>query len=58
MEDKSDRQIIPTRLKAAWHELSCWECRVTWLSWVQRLLGMKRGFTPKPNRHRAPAPRP
>lgn len=35
-----------TRLKAALHELRCWECRVTWTSWTQRLIGIKRGHTP------------
>jgi hypothetical protein len=35
------------RLKAALHEMRCWECRVTWRSWAQRIIGMKRGFTPK-----------
>lgn len=41
------------RTKAAWHELSCWECRVSWGSWIQRLLGLKAGYTPKVRkRHR------
>jgi hypothetical protein len=41
------------RLKAAWHEMRCWECRVTWTSWAQRLVGLKRGQTPKMSkRHR------
>jgi hypothetical protein len=35
------------RLKAAAHELRCWECRVTWTSWAQRLVGLKRGQTPR-----------
>lgn len=34
-------------LKAAAHELRCWECRVTWTSWAQRLVGLKRGYSPK-----------
>jgi hypothetical protein len=38
------------RLKAAWHELSCWECRVTWTSWAQRLMGVKRGYSPRMSR--------
>jgi len=29
------------RLRAAAHELRCWECRVTWVSWFQRLIGLK-----------------
>lgn len=33
-------------LRAAWHELNCRECRVTWKSWAQRLLGDRRGYTP------------
>ena len=35
------------RIKAAVHELSCWECRVTWLSWFQRLAGSTSGYSPK-----------
>jgi hypothetical protein len=34
------------RLRAALHELRCRECRVTWRSWLQRLLGDPRGMTP------------
>lgn len=34
-------------VRAALHELRCWECRVTWTSWAQRLVGLKRGYTPK-----------
>ena len=42
------------RLRAARHELRCWECRVTWTSWAQRLAGMKRGYTPRlPKQQRA-----
>jgi hypothetical protein len=33
-------------LRAARHELRCWECRVTWKSWLQRLLGISKGYTP------------
>ena len=41
-------------VRAALHELRCWECRVTWTSWAQRLVGMKRGHTPKlPKQQRA-----
>lgn len=35
-------------LRAALHETRCIECRVTWRSWVQRLLGIKRGYAPAP----------
>lgn len=35
------------RLKDAAHEVRCWECRVTWTSWTQRLAGLKRGHTPR-----------
>jgi hypothetical protein len=35
-----------TRLEAAQHEIHCRECRVTWKSWLQRLIGDKRGMTP------------
>jgi len=38
---------ILTRLQAARHETRCAECRVTWRSWVQRILGMQRGFSPE-----------
>jgi hypothetical protein len=34
------------RLRAARHELRCWECRVTWRSLFQRLAGIKAGYTP------------
>lgn len=37
---------MSTRLKAAWHELRCRECRVTWRSWWQRLRGDPQGFDP------------
>lgn len=31
----------------AWrHEMTCWECRVTWKSWVQRNLGIQAGHSP------------
>jgi len=33
-------------LKAAKHELRCRECRVTWTSWLQRLFGIKAGYSP------------
>lgn len=35
-------------LRAAAHELNCWECRVTWLSWLQRLLFIPAGMRPRP----------
>jgi hypothetical protein len=41
------RVPIKTRCRAAWHELRCLECRVTWTSWRQRLTGDGRGYTPK-----------
>src|SRR4030095_7149382 len=34
------RRRMITRSKAAWHELHCWECRVTWYSWLLRLFGI------------------
>lgn len=34
------------RFRAAAHELRCWECRVTWRSWLQRLIGDRRGYSP------------
>jgi len=37
---------IRLRFRAAIHEIACGECRVTWLSWLQRLAGIQRGFTP------------
>lgn len=40
------RVDIPRRFRAAHHEIRCKECRITWRSWVQRILGMKRGFSP------------
>ena len=41
-------------LMAAAHELRCWECRVSWPSWAQRLVGMRRGYSPKLSKqHRA-----
>lgn len=36
-----------TRYRAAYHELRCVECRVTWRSWWQRLIGDERGMTPR-----------
>lgn len=39
--------MITRRLRAAIHELRCTQCRVTWKSWLQRLLGDHRGMTPK-----------
>jgi hypothetical protein len=41
-----NRVDIPSRILAAWHELRCWECRVTWRSWWQRLTGDGRGYKP------------
>lgn len=35
-----------TGLRAALHELRCAECRVTWKSWAQRLVGIKAGYSP------------
>jgi len=40
------RVSIRLRRKAAWHELRCLECRVTWTSWWQRLTGDGRGYAP------------
>jgi hypothetical protein len=37
-----------TRLRAAVHEIRCRECRVTWASWWQRLVGDPRGMAPRP----------
>ena len=37
---------VGLRLRAARHELDCWECRVTWKSWAQRLAGIGAGYTP------------
>ena len=34
------------RVKAAIHEISCKECRVTWYSWLLRLTGIG-GMSPK-----------
>lgn len=34
-------------LKCAAHELKCAECRVTWRSWLQRLIGLPAGMSPK-----------
>lgn len=39
---------LPLRVRAAVHELDCIECRVTWHSWLQRLVGDRRGHSPKP----------
>lgn len=45
---------LPAALRAALHELRCWECRVTWTSWAQRLIGINRGYTPHLSKqHRA-----
>lgn len=46
----SARVSIKLRVKAALHELSCRECRVTWRSWIQRLVGVSAGYSPKVNR--------
>lgn len=35
-----------SRLRAARHELRCRECRVTWGSWLGRLLGMRSAYSP------------
>jgi hypothetical protein len=40
-----------TRLRAAAHEITCTECRITWTSWLQRLLHIG-GMTP----HTKPCP--
>lgn len=37
-------------LRAAWHELSCRECRVTWRSWLARLVGLRNGYRPRVSR--------
>lgn len=37
---------LPLRIRAARHEVRCSECRVTWKSWLQRILNIKAGFTP------------
>lgn len=37
------------RLRAVVHELRCRECRVTWRSWLARLLGVG-GMAPKVRR--------
>jgi hypothetical protein len=39
-----------TRLVAALHELRCHECRVTWRSWLARLVGLRSGYAPKGHR--------
>jgi hypothetical protein len=39
-----------THLRAAVHEMRCRECRVTWRSWLARLLGV--GGTAPKVRHR------
>ena len=39
-----DRVML--HFEAALHELRCDECRVTWRSWLQRLVGDPRGMTP------------
>lgn len=36
------------RLEAAAHETRCRECRVTWWSWLLRLLDRDEGYTPLP----------
>jgi phage baseplate assembly protein gpV len=38
---------MPLRLQAALHEIRCQQCRVTWISWLQRLIGDKRGMSPR-----------
>lgn len=35
------RARIRLRVRAAWHELSCLECRVSWRAWARQLLGVK-----------------
>lgn len=37
---------VAVRLRAARHEVRCGECRVTWKSWAQRLLGFRAGYSP------------
>lgn len=37
---------LTLRLRAAFHELRCRECRVTWASLFQRLLGVPVGYSP------------
>lgn len=41
----NNRVRIGLRLRAAKHELRCLECRVTWRSWLQRLIGDSRGYS-------------
>lgn len=43
------RRIVHKRVtaaRAAAHEIRCRECRVTWRSWLLRLVGVHGGFTP------------
>lgn len=47
-----NRVPLKMRLKAAAHETQCHECRVTWTSWAQRLLGISRGYSPRLRRSR------
>lgn len=49
MIDETESTFVKVKryFGAAAHELRCWECRVTWTSWFQRRLRMKRGFSPK-----------
>jgi hypothetical protein len=37
---------VSTRWRAAWHELRCRECRVTWRSWLLRVLSWPAGMEP------------
>lgn len=48
-DDRPDERLHKTRIhvRASLHELRCRECRVTWGSWLERLVGLKRGCSPK-----------
>lgn len=56
IEDKPDRRFdkIRTYIEAAIHETQCEECRVTWRSWLQRIVGIKAGFSPKLPKRKQP----
>jgi hypothetical protein len=46
MSTRPNRVPKVLRVRAAIHELRCWECRVTWRSWIRRLIGDSRGYAP------------
>jgi hypothetical protein len=33
--------------RVAWHELRCAQCRVSWKSWLRRVIGDPRGMDPR-----------